>query len=372
MPIMNTVIASGGVIPTGTKSITANGIHDVAGYANADVNVPTTAPAHYVEKSVDANGVLVNRGNTVINLNGVTGIGVNALAYAYTGNVNITGAVDFSSVTTISSNGMQYCFKDCYVTSVDLSSLTTVGNNGMSSCFQYGEQITSVDLSSLTTVDGSGMQSCFRSCTRITSIDLSSLTTVRGSGLGYCFQGCTSLTRIDLPSLTTIASNGLEYCFNGCTGITSIDLSSLTTVDSRGLQYCFQGCTSLTALSFYALDTNSFGTSKNQFNNMLSGVTGCTVHFPMAIQSTIGSWTSVTNGFSGTNTTVLFDIVTTITGADTNSYTRKQKDSTPTATAWEYNSTVYYTSGTAEPVVGDTIYSDDACTTAVTTISSIA
>jgi hypothetical protein len=92
----------------------------------------------------------------------------------------------------------------------------------------------------------------------------------------------------------------------------------------------------------------------------------------MAIQSKIGSWSDVTNGFGGTNTTVLFDIVTTLTGVDTNSYTRSQKNSTATATAWDNGGTLYYTSGTAEPVVNDTIYSDSACTTAVTTISAIA
>ena len=99
----------------------------------------------------------------------------------------------------------------------------------------------------------------------------------------------------------------------------------------------------------------------------------------MAIQSTIGSWSDVTNGFGGTNTTVLFDIVTSLTGADSNTYTRSEKDSTSTATAWTYNDTLYYTSGVSnntagvnEPSVADTIYSDDACTTSVTTITAIA
>jgi hypothetical protein len=112
---------------------------------------------------------------------------------------------------------------------------------------------------------------------------------------------------------------------------------------------------------------------------MLSGVTGCTVHFPLALQSTYSSDGRFTNGFSGTNTTVLFDLVTSLTGADSNTYARSEKDSTATATAWTYNDTLYYTSGVSddtngvnEPVVGDTIYSDAACTTAVTTISAIA
>jgi hypothetical protein len=44
---------------------------------------------------------------------------------------------------------------------------------------------------------------------------------------------------------------------------------------------------------------------------MLPGVTGCTVHFPSNLQSVIGSWADVTEGFGGTNTTVLFDLPAT-------------------------------------------------------------
>ena len=40
-----------GQTPTGTKNITTNGTHDVAGYAYADVQVPTTAPTYYIEKT---------------------------------------------------------------------------------------------------------------------------------------------------------------------------------------------------------------------------------------------------------------------------------------------------------------------------------
>ena len=63
MPIMQTVIQGGGTTPTGTKSITSNGVHDVAGYANADVQVPTSSVIKYGADvraflgDVDANGV---------------------------------------------------------------------------------------------------------------------------------------------------------------------------------------------------------------------------------------------------------------------------------------------------------------------------
>ena len=342
-----------GTTPTGTIPITSNGVYDVAGYANADVQVPTTAPALYREFQLNNNGML--RPNTttahIMSFTGMTDVSDYALARAYLSNTAISGAVDMSDLTTVS------------------------GSTACSSMFQGCTGLTSADLSSLTTISGSNAcNSMFSSCTGLTSVDLSSLTTVSGStACSSMFQGCAGLTSVDLSSLTTVSViNGCNSMFRS-TKLTSVDLPSLTTVSgSTACSSMFQGCTNLTRVSFYALDTNSFGTRTNQFDNMLSGVTGCTVHFPMRIQSTIGSWTSVTNGFGGTNTTVLFDIVCTLTGTDTNTYTRSQKNSTSTATAWDNGGTLYYTSGTSEPAVSDTIYSDAACTTAVTTISSIA
>lgn len=69
--------------------------------------------------------------------------------------------------------------------------------------------------------------------------------------------------------------------------------------------------TGITDLYFNSLTSSSFGSYTNQFSNMLSGVTGCTVHFPSNLQSVIGSWADVTNGFGGTNTIVLFDLPAT-------------------------------------------------------------
>ena len=335
----------------------------------------------YREFQLDANGVLIpNRTTThIMDFTGMTDVSDYALNRAYKDNTAISGAVDMSDLTTISgAYGCNYMFYGCTrLTSADLSALTTVSSSSGCTYMFYGcTGLTSIDLSALTTISGSnGCQYMFQGCFGLTSANLPSLTTISSSnGCGSMFYGCTGITSIDLSALTTISgSNGCTYMFYGCTGLTSANLPSLTTISSsNGCQYMFYGCIGLTKLSFYALDTNSFGTRTNQFNNMLSGVTGCTVHFPMRIQSTIGSWSDVTNGFGGTNTTVLFDIVCTLTGADSNTYTRSQKNSTSTATAWDNGGTLYYTSGTSEPAVSDTIYSDSACTTAVTTISSIA
>ena len=199
------------------------------------------------------------------------------------------------------------------LTSVDLSSLTTIsGSSALDSAFYGCYALTSVDLSSLTTVSGSSaLNNVFRSCSALASVDLSSLTTVSGSyAFYYAFYSCISFTSIDLSSLTTISGgSAFSYAFYGCTGLTSVSFPALTTISgSSALSNAFQSCTGLTSVSFPALTTSSFGYNTNQFNNMLRICSGVTVHFPAAIQSTIGSWSDVTNGFGGTNTTVLFDL----------------------------------------------------------------
>ena len=124
-----------------------------------------------------------------------------------------------------------------------------------------------------------------------------------------------TLKKVYMPNVTKIdrfdmvfQNSGLEY----------IDLSSLSDLTSGHTFWgtssnggCFKNCTSLQTLSFPSLNSNSFGSYTNQFNLMLQGVTGCTVHFPSNLQSVIGSWESVTTGFGGTSTVVLFDLPAT-------------------------------------------------------------
>lgn len=277
--------------------------------------IPSGGGGSGIPKEVDANGFYgfpiqqftFSLPSTAVDL------ADNALYYAFRDCTSLT-SVDLSSLTTASrSYALYYAFKGCTsLTSADLSSLTTVsGSYALSHTFTNCTSLVSVDLSSLTKAGWYALESIFSGCTSLTSVDLSSLVTISGVyALSYAFYNCTSLTSVNLSSLATISgSNGLEYCFAKCP-LTTVNFSSLSEIKGqRALYYCFQNCTSLSSLSFPALTTSSFGSSyTDQFNNMLKGVTGCTVHFPAAIQSTIGSWSDVTNGFGGTNTTVLFDL----------------------------------------------------------------
>lgn len=322
MPIMNQVVQGGG---------------------GSSVNEP------YVNWSVSG-GKLVSTANHVMDFTGVKTLDV-SMTKTYYGNTNITGAINMSDVIYINAPTSEM-FGNCTgITSVDLSSLKEL-NATIGSMFE-GSGITSIDLSSL--------EKWFISYKP--------------------FGTCLALTKLSLPKVLSVAGNlGMQELCVGCSNLITASFPSLYGCGyTSALQRAFAECTSLQSLWFYALTPISFANRTNQFGSMLYGCTNVTVHFPMAIQSTIGSWSDVTGGFGGTNTTVSFDIVTSLTGADGNTYTRSEKDSTATATAWTYNDTLYYTSGVSnntagvnEPSVSDAIYSDDACTTSVTTVTAIA
>ena len=172
-------------------------------------------------------------------------------------------------------------------------------------------EVTSFSLpSNATNVGKYALAYAFYSCPSLTSVDLSSLTKVSGEDAFYeAFYNCKSLTSVDLSSLTTLSGrNALASAFDVCTALTSVDFISLTTVSGyHALYNTFSRCNSLTSLSFPALTVSGLQYGSSQFDNMLYGVTGCTVHFPAAVQAKIEATSGYPN-FGGTNTTVLFDL----------------------------------------------------------------
>lgn len=219
-----------------------------------------------------------------------------------------------SDAIDVKERALYYAFYNCTsITSVDLSSLTKLtGREALYYAFYGCTSLTSVDASSLTIINNRDIfYYAFGGCTSLTSANFSSLVTIGGnSAFFYAFYGCTSLTSANFNSLTSITNqNAFNGVFYNCSSLTSVTFPLLANISYSGIfNSAFRGCTHLTSLSFPSLTSSSFGSYQNQFNGMLTGVTGCTVHFPADIQSTIGSWSDVTNGFGGTNTTVLFDL----------------------------------------------------------------
>lgn len=127
--------------------------------------------------------------------------------------------------------------------------------------------------------------------------------------LYYGFYQDLGITKADFSNITTISGeNAFFHAFDGCTRLNTVDFSALSSMAcSYALRYAFRNCSSLSTLSFPSLTTSSFGNYMNQFNSMLSGCTGVTVHFPSSLQNLIPGFSGYPN-FGGTNNTVLFDL----------------------------------------------------------------
>lgn len=201
------------------------------------------------------------------------------------------------------------------IISADFSNLTDVsGSQAMYEAFYGCSNLSSVDFTNLESVSGiTALGYAFHFCTSssFVSVSFPSLTSIGISSMAHAFDQCVYLTTVDLGNLTTVGTTGLSSTFMNCTNLSSVDFSNLSVLAGSALSSTFSGCTSLSSLSFPSLNSNSFGESTNQFNQMLYNVTGCTVHFPSNLQSVIGSWSDVTAGFGGTNTIILFDLPAT-------------------------------------------------------------
>ena len=207
----------------------------------------------------------------------------------------------------------QYCTG---LTSISLPSLKAISvSTACQRMFQYCTGLTGINLKIQAISNSNSASYMFASCSNISNLDFSSLITVSAYyGSDNMFNGCTGLVSANLSSF--IMATGQSCCqamFSGCSNLASVDISHLAKLSSGSLSQMFRNCTSLTSLSF---DNLVYTTSNinSAFQNTLQGVTGCTVHFPSDWQTAMASYSNITNGLGGTNTTVLFDLpaVTTL------------------------------------------------------------
>lgn len=179
--------------------------------------------------------------------------------------------------------------------------------------FARQQGITETGMDSVEVISGVyACQNMFEYCRGLTKSGLGSLKTLSGAGAcNNMFLGCSNLVDAEMENLETI-SMYQYYMFRNCTKLETVDFAKLSSLNTNQAMYrFFWGSTALKNIYFRALKSTSFGNFNTVFKDMLFGVTGCTVHFPSNLQSTIGSWTDVTGGFGGTNTTVLFDLTAT-------------------------------------------------------------
>lgn len=225
------------------------------------------------------------------------------------------------------------------------NNVTDIGDYALANAFLHSERLQSLSLNNVVNITGErALEACCESLSYFNSLDAPNLESVTGvsalsrtcyntavqaayfpklktitgnSAMNYTFNECKQLSTIYVPELEYISGSAtMARTFGVSVGATnmlsSVEFPSLIILKGVGtLRYMFENRTSLQTISFPALRSDSFGTTKTQFDNMLAGITGCTVHFPSNLQTVIGNWTSVGNGFGGTNTSILFDLTPT-------------------------------------------------------------
>lgn len=232
------------------------------------------------------------------------------------------GTTSYNENTSFS--GLYMAFMNCRSinTAIDFSKLKFIrGAYACGQMFNGCRNIPSADLRSLTAICSmQGAAQMFAGNDKLASVNLSSLTTISGSNACMSmFDGCDILSNVSLPALTTVSGGyTCRGMFSNCTSLTSMTFPSLNSINSSyAFQNMFSGCTSLTSLSFPALTSSSFGTNRNQFQYIISGVTGCTIHFPSNFDPDNPNKTfDVTTlagypNFGGTNTALAYDLTAT-------------------------------------------------------------
>lgn len=300
--------ASGGITPTGTKQITANGTNiDVYNYQYADVAVPNSYSAGDEGKVVSNGALVAQTSDTVtandtydttlinsltVNVSGGGGISVDGIA---------TGVEPSGSITITASSIVGQAFRNnTGITGVTGNNLTVIAGSAFQSC----TNMTSASFPNVTQIGDDG----FNGCTKLVSIDVRKLvkfSTKRG------FSGCSKLTTFvgGLTKLTTISDQcfyntrvpvfvfpaitsgtGSANCFGGNTALTTCDFGvRLSSVGATA----FSGATSFTTLIIRKASVVSLS-NINAFTNtpFASGKTGGTLYVPSAL---ISSYQSASN-----------------------------------------------------------------------------
>lgn len=300
------------------KTITQNGVYNPAddnadGYSSVTVNVSGGAPQNI---PLEINNGTLERPQTSFSYtmpSSVTSIGEHAFQWSFVGSA-IEEFWFSQNITSITSDYAcsQMCSDCASLTFVDFSNIEQVnGTETFSMAFAgTGLQVLSTVIQSIYGTDV--FNGVCNGCTALEAIDFPLLTTITGSqNFASACGGCTSLLTADFSALTTISggSANFTYAFSGCEALNEVLFDSLTTISGGYVfEQAFSGCISLTELNFPSLTTLTNTDGESTFNDMLVGCDGVTVHFPSALQATIGNYQSVLDGFGGTNTTVLFDL----------------------------------------------------------------
>ena len=261
----------GGAAPSGTLSITSNGIYDVASFASADVNVSGGGSVG----SEDIKKLIAREAYSISNSE-ITTIG----SYAFY-NYQLLTAASFPNCETIGSYAFQSCSS---VSTISFPKVSCIYDSAFASCIG----LTEIYFPEVSTVN----PAAFSGCTRVSRINLPKAISIY-SGV---FARCTSLTDVSLPEATGIGSSA----FLSCSALLSIHLPKLMVIHTGAFGRCY----SLSVARFDGLNkissTYAFQYCYHLLSLYLLGSSVCSLVSATAFASTpISTYTTSTGGVRG-------------------------------------------------------------------------
>lgn len=303
------------------------------------------SPVCFREFDVDATMMLIPSKTTtrIINLNGAKDISDYALYCAYYGNSNISGDIDFSSLTQLSKfNSCYYTFYQCSnINALKMNNITAI--SGQSACNGMMRESSVAEFHMPLLMKISGSQSCahmFEGCHSLGNAGFPQLQLINGVSACHRMLADSSIKTLSLPMLEQItASNACVEMCSGCAGLIIVSVPRLQAISvggacksiftkctmlgqvvfdslksigvSKVFEEAFANDTNLTLLQFPSLTSTSFGSYQDQFHNMLMGCNNVVVQFPSNLQSIISTWADAQAGFGSATTTILYNLPAT-------------------------------------------------------------